>query len=511
MSLVARYSLYAGIYVACGIALLFTHYLNISPYKKEALDEKLTLIAASHFQVSALVDNLPAIFKENPHAAALKISDLEGAFMGAMYDSRRMSGSEYKTFLDTKAFDPQKSPLPGYTLHIWESKRRHLRFVVLSLNRATFGEYLSIMGRDYAFHYIIPLYLVLGALGLAAFHFFFAQGKGGFIPLLKKTSRSASPPPSHPAVVSATTQRVAPRTNGHAWRLKSGVLADSSIQSTLAHLGRIAGAQIVGLYARTESGRFFSSERHWHGVAEVRGAVTVRGEGMEIPELLAKAQGQADIVESSDKKTWLFLNAPAESATLGFVFTFGFGAEVPGIDLTREIAAAVKSRSRSLLTQHSYENSILDAETGLYSAPYALFSLKEKLRAGQKFAVAAFEFSAADFSGEMSAKTVRTAIRILRENFEAESAPVVARADERTILIIFNNAGTKADKADQSVRELHKAYTNLGRSTAAILIPDATVCGSSQRVLRTLESHLAEAKASGSLTIYRNATPAQLI
>lgn len=509
MSLVTRYSLYSAIYVACGLALLFTHYLNVSPYKKDALDEKLTLIAASHFQVAALVDNLPALFKENPHAAALKISDLKGAFMGAMYDSRRMSGGEYKTFLDTKAFDPQHPPIPGYTLHVWESKRRHLRIVVLSLTRATFGEYLSIMGRDYSFHYIIPLYLVLGALGLAAFHFFFAQNQVGFIPLLKKSAHSTTP--AHPASGPTTTVRAAAKRTGHVWRLKSGVLAESSIQSTLAHLGRIAGAQVVALYARTESSRFFSNERHWHGVAEVRGAITVRGDGMEIPGLLSGAQGQADIVESPDKKTWLFLNAPAETATLGFVFTFGFGAEIPGIDLTREIAAAVKSRSRSLLTQHSYENSILDAETGLYSAPYALFSLKEKLRAGLKFAVAAFEFSEADFSGEMSAKTVRTAIRILRENFEAESAPVVARADERTILVIFNNAAKTNDSAEKTVRELHKAYANLGRSAAAILIPDATVCGSSQRVLRTLENHLAEAKASGSLAIYKSAVQPQLI
>ncbi|HRP68410.1 MAG TPA: hypothetical protein PLY93_02650, partial [Turneriella sp.] len=127
MPLLRKYVLFACCYLFIGVAVLYTHYLQTSPYQKDALDEKLTLVAASHFSLPQLVDNLPTVFRENSHAAALKLTNFKGEFLGAMYDARRMRSDEYRQFLDTKSFTVQKSPLIGYEILIWESKGRKLR------------------------------------------------------------------------------------------------------------------------------------------------------------------------------------------------------------------------------------------------------------------------------------------------------------------------------------------------------------------------------------------------
>jgi hypothetical protein len=206
MSFFRRHSFYAAAYLLAGMAVLFTHYYRSSAYNKAELDEKLTLVAASHFHLSQLVDNLPAVFRENSHAAALKISDLRGSFLGAMYDARRMTAAEYKVFLDTKIFDPKNPAVPGYEFHLWESKRRKLRILALSLHRMQFGEYLAVMGRDYALHYIIPLYLLAGILGFAAFHYFMGERNPGRRRRTGGAVKSASMPVKMPA---RTSRKVA--------------------------------------------------------------------------------------------------------------------------------------------------------------------------------------------------------------------------------------------------------------------------------------------------------------
>ncbi|MBN8221780.1 MAG: hypothetical protein J0L53_12710, partial [Spirochaetes bacterium] len=296
MAFVKRYSIYAACYLLAGVAVLFTHYLQTSSYKKAELDERLTLAAASHFALSQLVDNLPAVFKENPHAAALKISDLRGGFLGAMYDARRMSSGEYKIFLDTRAFEPGKSPVPGYEMHVWESKRRKLRIVALSLRRAQFSEYLAGMGRDYALHYIIPLYILVGGFLLAGFHFFL-NGKKFDLSRLK-FNLAPGPKPVRPAAAPAA--KMPAKTTAHAWQLKSGVIAEGTIHTALGALRSLAGASSVSLYAQS-AGSFWHASA-WQGVAEVRGALTVRGEAMETPgPLLVKVESESEILISHDR------------------------------------------------------------------------------------------------------------------------------------------------------------------------------------------------------------------
>lgn len=491
-----RYSIYGAFYLLAGVAVLFTHYFQTSPYKKAELDEKLTLAAASHFALSQLVDNLPSVFRENPHAAALKLSDLRGGFLGAMYDARRMASGEYKSFLDTKAFEPGKSPVPGYEIHVWESKRRKLRIIALSLKRMQFSEYLAGMGRDYSLHYIIPLYLLVGGVLLAAFHFFFA-GKGldltRFKPNLKKTVS--------PDIRMAATPRMPAKTTANAWQLKSGVIAEGTIHSTLAALRSLAGATSVSLYAQSKASLLRSAE--WQGVAEVRGAITVRGEAMEMPEpLTAKTPGESEILISQDRTEWLFFNAEGRVAQLCFGLKFASGDHAPSAELAKQITAFVKANSRSLMVEHYYENSILDSESGLYSLPYAMFTLKEKMLGGLPFATAIFRFSDGDFNAAVLTKVARAAIRVMREHFLAEEAPVIARAQGNSIVIIFNARKAESDKYLKAVRQLYNAYASLGRRAAAAFIDDTASCGSGVRVMKIFERLLEKSAASSELMLY---------
>lgn len=490
-----KYVILAACYLFCGLAILFTHYLAVSPYNKAALDEKLTLVAASHIGTAELVDNLPALFRENAHAAALKLSDLRGNFLGAMYDARRMPASDYKLFLDTKIFDPQKPPLPHYALHTWESKRRHVRMVVLSLKRMQISEYLSLMSREYALHYLIPLFIVLGAVGLTAYHFYFAHNAKPLSRFPKNiTQRKASVPTNAPPIA---------RTKASAWSIKSGAISESTMQNVLINLRSFAGATYVSVFARTERQR-------WQSVIALHGSLIVRGDAVERPELLNDTHSEA-ITHSADRCEWLFFNAAAPSATLCFVLRFAASENAPSREGTERIAEFVRAHARALLVEHNYESSILDSESGLYSAPYAAFSLKEKILAGKPFAVAIFRFAASDFSHELLPKTARTAIRIMRENFTAEEAPAIARGQDNTIICIFQSRTDKAVKETAAIRQLYNAYTSLGKRFEAAAIEDAASGGGATRTLRMLERLLAHSKASGKLEFYQPGQTLQII
>lgn len=495
MGVVKRYSIYVAAYLLAGVAVLFTHYFQVSNYKRAELDEKLTLVAASHFALSQLVDNLPSVFKDNPHAAALKISDLRGSFLGAMYDARRMNAAEYKVFLDTKVFEAGKSPVPGFEMHVWESKRRKLRILALSLKRMQFSEYLAGMGRDYSLHYIIPLYILIGAFVLAGFHFFFAGKKPDFSRL-----RFTTPKPST-SVAAVSVRMPAKKTTANAWQLKSGVIAEGTIHTTLAALRSLAGASAVSLYARNP-GSFWRNAA-WAGVAEVRGAITVRGEAMEVPAPLAhKNEPDSEMLISHDRAEWLVFNADAKTAQLCFGLRFPSGDHAPSADMAKQITAFVKANSRSLLVEHYYENSILDAESGLYSLPYAMFTLKEKMLGGLPFATAVFRFADADFNAATMTKVARAAIRVMREHFPAEEAPVIARGQGNTILIVFNAYKSGKDRYVQAVNQLYTAYSNLGRRASAAFMEDTASCGSGARVMKIFERLLEKSSSSNQLALY---------
>lgn len=492
MPAVRKYTIFAALYLFCGFAILFAHYLSVSPYNKAALDEKLTLVAASHIGTAELVDNLPALFRENAHAAALKLTDLRGSFLGAMYDARRMSSSDYKFFLDTKVFDPQKPPLPHYAIHTWESKRRHVRMVVLSLKRMQIAEYLSLMSREYALHYLIPLFIILGAVGLTAYHFYFASNMKPLSRFPKNiTQRKASVPPNAPPLA---------RTKSAAWSIKSGAISESTMQNVLINLRSLAGATYVSVFARTE-------RRRWQSVIALHGSLVVRGDAVERPGLLHDTNAE-QIVHTTDRCEWLFFN---DADTLCFVLRFAAGENAPSRDGAERIADFVREHARALLVEHNYESSILDSESGLYSAPYAAFSLKEKILAGKPFAVAIFRFAANDFSRELLPKTARTAIRIMRENFTAEEAPVIARGQDNTIVCIFQSRKDKAAKETAALRQLFNAYTSLGKRFEAAAIEDAASGGGATRTLRVLERLLAHSQASGKLEFYQPGQTLQII
>jgi hypothetical protein len=495
MDLLKRYSLYAAVYLFAGAAVLFTHYFQWSPYAPTRLDEKITNVAASHMSMSQLVDHLPAIFRENPHAAALKISDLRGSFLGAMYDSRRMASAEYRQFLDTKLFDPDKQILPGYKLHIWESKRRKLRIVALSLERAQFSEYLATMSRDNLLHFVIPLYILAGCLILMGVHYFTSGKK-------TVSGRRSHRKPTSPKPIQSTAPRAfTPEPKSNAWRLRSGAVAEGSIRSTLAKLRTTAGADSVSLFAL----EYDSRKPVWRGVMELRGALVVRGEAMDCPPELEDAAGSEDIQKSLDGKHCYLFNTEREKARI--CFALGFAAEemFPTTAALQQIQQFVRENSRSLLIEHDYESSILDTETGLYSAPYAHFSLKEKLLAGQIFSTALLQFEDAEFEGPGLQKLVRSAIRILRENYTAENAPLISRGNGPNIIVIFNPGKTGADvKAAQvAVTKLHAAYANTGKRVGTAFIADTAACLTAERVIKILSLLAVQSRSSNKPESYK--------
>lgn len=499
MGLVKKYGLIAIFYLFAGFAILYTHYWQTSPYSKTALDETLTLVAASHFSLPQLVDNLPTVFRENPHAAAFKIINLKGEFLGAMYDARRMRAEIYKQFLDTAEFSTQKSPFPGYEILIWESKGRKLRIVALSLERTQWSTYLVAMSHAYALQYVIPLYILAGVFLLFVYHRFGRDilqlhGKNNLGHKKRLPFFAAQPK------VESTPQTKISEVKNR-WQLKSGMLAEGSIYSTLAELRTLSGAESVRLFAKTTA--------RWQGIAEVRGSLAVRGEAMEIPNSLSKEINFIEeIVEGDKEGEWLCFNGPAQNAQLCFVLYLAQTKGILDANAKVRIADFVKSHSRNLIVEHYYENSILDVESGLYSFPYANFTLKERILSGLPFAVAAFEFPKVAFDTGVLQKLSRTAIRTMREYFTVEEAPVISRGSGNTLLIIFQPQGeTKVSQTEKAVKQLYLSYRNLlsvERSVKGALVSDAASFGSSTRTIKILSRLLEESAATGALSLYKS-------
>jgi len=499
-----RYALIFAGYIFAGVAVLFTHYWQTSAFSKDAVDEQITLVAASHFGMSQLVDNLPNVFKENPHAAALKITDLRGAFLGAMYDSRRMPPQTYKNFLETKAFDMESSPFAGYKLHSWESKRRKLRIISMNLNRMLMTEYLGRMSRDMALHYVIPLYILLGIALLAGYHFV----AGGKMPALSLARKAKAVLPKYREPSAAPTSAARPRPTANAWQLRPGIIAESHIRETLAHLRAISGALTVSFCARQKA----DANEPWSGVLELRGAILVRGGAMQLPpQNLQRDSAERWFQHSPDRSEWYFFGGDDAAPLSCFVLRFARADAAPGTDSLERISAYVRRSTRPLLVEHYYENSIIDAETGLYSNPYAIFTLKEKLLGGMIFATAALRFGDKNTDGIASPKTARTAIRVMREFFAAEAAPTIARGAEDTLLIVFAGEKTASGSARRAVTQLVTSYRSLGRQVQAALIEDSATCGSPQHVLKNLSNLLDRSARSGAIELYTAGSTARII
>lgn len=499
-----RYSLIFAGWILAGVAVLFTHYWQTSRFSKDAVDEQITLVAASHFGMSQLVDNLPNVFKENPHAAALKITDLRGAFLGAMYDSRRMPPQTYKAFLETRAFDIGASPFTGYKLHSWESKRRKLRIVSLNLERMLISEYLSRMSHDMALHYVIPLYILLVLAILAGYHYLISGTMPTF--RLAKPVKTGVPKYTEPKSLQQAALRV--RTPANAWQLRPGIIAESHIRETLAHLKAISGALSVSFCARQKA----DAGENWSGVLELRGSILVRGGAMQLPpQNLQREDSNRWFRHSPDRSEWYFFGGDDAVPLSCFVMRFANADAAPATDSLERISDYARRSTRPLLVEHYYENSIIDAETGLYSNPYAIFTLKEKLLGGMAFATAALRFGDKDAEGIASQKAARTAIRVMREFFAAEAAPTIARGAEDTLLIVFAGEKVSSGNAKRAITQLVASYRNLGRKVHAGLIEDSATTGSPQHVLKTLSNLLDKSAKTGAIELYTAGTTARIL
>ncbi|MCS6971727.1 MAG: hypothetical protein NZL89_01785 [Leptospiraceae bacterium] len=452
MGRLARYAIFYALYVAAGMAVLFAHYYAHSAYDAAKLDADLTRLVMAHDSQPSLIDALPQLFRENPHAAALRITNFRGDFLGAMYDARRMAKEEYKSFLT------QKTPTPGtlpYELYLWESKGRKLRIAVLSLRRMQFSTYLAGMAERYLGQ-IAALYLLTGALifwALAAF-------------------RHGSIKPARAQPKDIKMQPVP-----HAWQNRPGTLSENTIRSFLHELYQMSGALSAALFIRRTS--FLRS--HWEGFLELSGGLWIRGEGMAL-EAPPHFSEEASYWVSSDRKRWYFFDGE-RSLCVGLAF------EKPtelSPELQQKILERLQEKSTLLAKEWSYENAILDKD-GLYSAPYAIFCLKERLLSGRAFAAALLKLAPLDQNA------IRTTIRILRQHFAADCAPLVARVGHDTILVIFSQK-TESAAAEQATRKLFAALQAMAKNPGCGFVADCVLAGNAEQVLRRLE-HLAKRSA----------------
>ncbi|HRP68411.1 MAG TPA: hypothetical protein PLY93_02655, partial [Turneriella sp.] len=343
------------------------------------------------------------------------------------------------------------------------------------------------MSNTYALHYLIPIYVLFGGLLLFMYHWFWGSESHSRHLFSEKKKRLPFFAPAKTTVDSAAA--LSPTEPKHRWQLKSGVIAEGGIHATLAQLRSLAGAESVRLFAKLNN--------QWLPVAEVRGQLTVRGEAMELPSLLTQpfASTEEFLFDTVYGECLAFNKAP-QNAELCFVLKLNSTKEIAESEMRERIGTFVKTHSRSLLVEHYYESSILDAESGLYSFPYAMFTLKEKILGGLTFSAAVFQFPESFFTSSHLSKIARTAIRAMREYFAADEAPVIARGSGNRLFIIFNarREGAK-DYAEEATLKLFTSYENIFKTEFQLqagFVADAAGFGSSTRAIKILERLLDE-------------------
>ncbi|MDZ7343891.1 MAG: hypothetical protein ONA90_05195 [candidate division KSB1 bacterium] len=413
---------------------------------------------------------MPQLFRDNPHAAALRISNTRGEFLGAMYDARRIGAEEYKNFLAQK--DPLANATP-YEFYLWESKGRKLRIAVLSLRRMQFRTYLARMAGRYLGH-IAVLYLVVGAM----LFWLFAAFQHKSIKLARKPpAASAAPEPPRP----------------HAWHNRPGALAENSIRAVLRELCQMAGAVSAALFIR----RINFLRSRWEGFLELCGGLWIRGEGMTVP--VPNFPDTVRYYVSPDQKKWYFADPE-------FAFCFGLALEKPSQPepaLRDRILQRIEEGCTLLAKELGYETAILDRD-GLFTAPYALFCLKERLLCGRAFAAALVKTALLDPTA------IRTAIRVLRHHFSSDCAPLIASFGQGAILVVFSQK-VNSTQAEQAVCALFSALVAQGKNPACGFAGDCVLAGNTEQVLRRLELLAKRSAQTGKVEKLVLATPAQIL
>ena len=433
-------------------------------------------LAGIYTDVSAFIDHLPNLFSQNLNVSAFKIADDNNNFLGAMYDSRRISTSAYKDFLKAK-LSRDGLVFQEYRSLFWQSKTRKLKITTLYLPMASFADYTRFfLLAGIGFSACVSLFIFAGLIiCMIVYHVSHPPQSKQLLGIRPKVTRQAT---ANKTETSSTIQLDRNST--------SSILSENRIRKTMDELRSITQSPHIGFYMRQENEAKFE----WKGILELRNELVIRGDSIAIPGLLnlAHVPENRGVIHSTDNKQWFISNDNLEKASV--LFSLGFEAETK---LTSEQCkkglSIVKSQVREMQIERNYEQAILDQLTGLYAAPYAFFSIREKIQNGTHFSVTYLKF--ADNLSEDNLKTVsHFLLKVARSHYDASEAPLIARLEMSQFIIVQN-----INKESSTVgRDLfHEQLYTFGNQTSQLklaigVVSDAFGFSDLKTLLRMLDS-----------------------
>ena len=456
-----------------GAAWLVTDYYSKSKTSSAQIETQINQLAGAYTDISAFVDHLPSMFSKNLNAAAFKITDDANTFIGAMYDSRRISTPAYNEFLKAKLNRENVLYREYRTIH-WQSKTRRLKIIALYLPMANFADYtryFSFAGFGFTAwtSFIVFAGLIMG-MGI----YYFLE-----TPQSKQTVRFNPGNEKRPLSSKATAAQTQRKQN-------SNILSESRIRRTLDELRTITQSPHIGFFIRSEE----ADKSAWKGILELRNELVIRGDSIAIPELLnlTRVPENIGVIHSADHKNWFIGNDSLEKSSVLFSFTFEIETKLNAAQCEKALTI-VKNHLREMRIEQNYEQAILDQLTGLYAAPYAFFSIKEKLQNQVPFSVMYLKF-AENLSDENLQTVSHYLLKIARSHYDASEAPLIARLEMNQFLIVQN---TKKDSSAVGRDLFHQQLFNFGNQTSQLklamgVISDASGFANLKTLLQTLDA-----------------------
>lgn len=432
-------------WLVIGPALIATA-LTFSKFEPKQLYNEIKKINADEINSGRLLDRLPEIFPVEPGLSFMLLIDSDSNFQGGIYEPGRIEPQIYRHIvnkLQTLDFAPENSgsllqsfqhTMLRYTLN----DNRSLLLAVQT-NQGAFQSWLRLNNQIPYFPWFIILYSIISLVW-----YFYMEPvklspqkrarKPRFFRLENLPSMRFSKSKKQKPMVKLN-QSTEPETQGE------HILFENQLQQFLNEADRVVRSKRLVF--------FFKENNNWKPEREKIGQLLVRSdENFNLEHfwpVFAAHEEWHEPLHSVDGHRSLFPVRRREQITGCLLIE-----KHPPERITKREIDSLKplceSFARSLYIQKTYERAVLDPETGFYTYPYFLFSLKERLVSGRPFMILSFELKKFQELDEEVALRFARVCQLEKSEFFEENQATLCRLDSDRFACILDETDSKAFK-----------------------------------------------------------------
>jgi hypothetical protein len=426
--------------------VILTTLLALSKFQPEQLYNSIKAINADELNSGRLLDRLPEVFPIEPGISFILLIDSERNFQGGIYEPGRIEPQIYRHIvnkLQLTKFAPENSGalLQNFQLSMLRYTLSDDRVLLLAVkkNQGLLQSWLR-LSHDIPF---LPWIIILYSLISLTWYFYMEPLSSSQLKTTRKTRifrlenlpsmRFRTGKRKKPMVkLSPNTE---PETQGE------HILFENQLQQFLNEADRIVRSKRLVF--------FFKENNNWKPEREKVGQLLVKSDERFNLEhfwpVFAAHEEWKEPLHSVDGNRSLFPVRRREQIT-GCLLVEKHSPERITKREIESLMPVCESFARSLYIQKTYERAVLDPETGFYTYPYFLFSLKERLVSGRSFMILSFELKKfQELEAELALRFARVC-QLEKTEFFEETQATLCRLDSNRFACIIDDSNAKMIK-----------------------------------------------------------------